>query len=82
MKPMVDAAESMWDFRGDLNLEVDGGRFHPSYNSFSDIENLKKSRNEYWNNCPIFPNKCGILLPSDLINKGDFVLQCLCCDAD
>lgn len=42
MKLMVDAAESMWDFRGDLNLEVDGGRFHPSYNSFSDIENYKK----------------------------------------
>lgn len=42
MKLMVNAAESMWDFRGDLNLEVDGGRFHPSYNSFSDIENYKK----------------------------------------
>lgn len=34
---MVDAAESIWDFRGDPNLEVDGGRFPPSYNSFTDI---------------------------------------------
>lgn len=43
MKLMVDAAESIWDFRGDSNLEGDGGRFHPSYNSFSDIENYKKA---------------------------------------